>query len=169
MRIVCPTCSAAYDVPPVLLGSVERKVRCAKCQHEWVPKAARDAAAAAPPPSPVPSPPAATLAHVPPMVAAPMPLMDDLPDEPAESPAAPSATASEPAEPWADLPRIDPEIAILRRPKPGANQAQTQTMVALAASVLILCGMAAAAATWRAQVMQVWPPSERVFAAIGLR
>ena len=165
MRIVCPTCSAAYDVPPALLGPTARKVRCAKCLHEWVPEEARDAAPEPPPaPPPSPPPPAATMAQVPPMVTAPMPVMDALPEEPEHMPGAPAVEA-----PRVEPPRIDPEIAVLRRPKPSPAGTQMQTMVALAASVLILCALAGAATTWRAQVMRAWPPSERVFAAIGLR
>jgi predicted Zn finger-like uncharacterized protein len=47
MRIVCPSCSAAYDVPDsrVLPGRV---VRCARCAQEWAP------VDAAPPQTPEP-------------------------------------------------------------------------------------------------------------------
>jgi predicted Zn finger-like uncharacterized protein len=54
MRIVCPSCSAAYDVPDslVLPGRV---VRCARCTQEWTPV---DAVPAEPyPVSPGPMPP----------------------------------------------------------------------------------------------------------------
>ncbi len=39
MRIVCPICAAAYDVPPALLQPAGRLVRCARCGEEWSPGA----------------------------------------------------------------------------------------------------------------------------------
>src|SRR3974390_1113749 len=36
MRIDCPSCQAAYDVPDRLL-SAGRTVRCARCGGEWTP------------------------------------------------------------------------------------------------------------------------------------
>ena len=35
MRLVCPHCTAAYDVTPSLLVG-RRAVRCARCTREWV-------------------------------------------------------------------------------------------------------------------------------------
>lgn len=49
MRIVCPSCSAAYDVPDSLV-TAGRIVRCARCGGEWTPVDA----AVAPPPEPLP-------------------------------------------------------------------------------------------------------------------
>ncbi|SDD16156.1 MJ0042 family finger-like domain-containing protein [Belnapia rosea] len=48
MRIQCPQCQAAYEVPDTLIGA-GRLLRCVKCRHEW-----REGAAA----EPVPEPPA---------------------------------------------------------------------------------------------------------------
>jgi predicted Zn finger-like uncharacterized protein len=36
MRIACPSCHAAYEVPLTLMKP-GRAVRCARCAHEWVP------------------------------------------------------------------------------------------------------------------------------------
>lgn len=46
MRIECPNCAAAYDVPESML-SPGRQVRCARCGQGWAP-------VAAPPPEPAP-------------------------------------------------------------------------------------------------------------------
>lgn len=46
MRIVCPSCSAAYDVPDSLV-TPGRVVRCARCGGQWMPV---DAAPAPPAP-----------------------------------------------------------------------------------------------------------------------
>ena len=69
MRIACPTCDATYEVPDALIGA-GRRLRCAKCAHEWlvgpespaVPPfnapAAAPAEDAPPPPMTEPRPPA---------------------------------------------------------------------------------------------------------------
>lgn len=41
MRIVCPSCSAAYDVPEGRLRP-GRVVRCTRCGKEWAPVARND-------------------------------------------------------------------------------------------------------------------------------
>jgi predicted Zn finger-like uncharacterized protein len=61
MRIVCPSCSAAYDVPDAHL-SAGRIVRCARCGGEWTPvqpPAAPPEVEATPPPADEPAPPPA--------------------------------------------------------------------------------------------------------------
>ena len=35
MRVVCPSCEATYDVPDAMLGDRPRRLRCARCAHEW--------------------------------------------------------------------------------------------------------------------------------------
>jgi predicted Zn finger-like uncharacterized protein len=39
MQIVCPACTAAYEVPLTLLKP-GKAVRCARCANEWVPSSA---------------------------------------------------------------------------------------------------------------------------------
>ena len=55
MRIICPSCTAAYDVADSLLKP-RRKVRCVRCGEEWEPLAdeppAIEQAEAAPAPVP---------------------------------------------------------------------------------------------------------------------
>jgi len=51
MRITCPSCHAAYEVPDGMLGAA-RKVRCARCAFEWLPEPP-----IAPPPPPSEPPP----------------------------------------------------------------------------------------------------------------
>ena len=57
MRLVCPSCQAAYDVPAEKLGRGAQRLRCARCAHVWsfvpAPPVARDPAP--PPPLPAPS------------------------------------------------------------------------------------------------------------------
>lgn len=61
MRIQCPSCEAAYDLPQgrVVAG---RAVRCARCGTDWTPSPAVEPQPAAepdPPPIEAPAPPAA--------------------------------------------------------------------------------------------------------------
>ena len=82
MRIVCPSCNAAYQVPEAVLAQAP-EVRCARCGHNWRPVSEAPAEAPAapvappaepPPPAPPPPPevPAAPLAE--PSAANPLPL-----------------------------------------------------------------------------------------------
>jgi predicted Zn finger-like uncharacterized protein len=52
MRLACPSCHAGYEVPDDRLGDAVRRLRCARCGHEW-----SFAPAPPPPPAPAPSPP----------------------------------------------------------------------------------------------------------------
>jgi hypothetical protein len=41
-------------------------------------------------------------------------------------------------------------------------------IAAWAVSIALVVGMAWAAVAWRGEVMHAWPPSERIYAALGL-
>ncbi|WP_084112617.1 zinc-ribbon domain-containing protein [Belnapia moabensis] len=56
MRIHCPQCQAAYDVPERLIAG-GRMLRCVKCRHEWAEAAPPPPAAPPEAPSPKPPPP----------------------------------------------------------------------------------------------------------------
>jgi predicted Zn finger-like uncharacterized protein len=47
MRIACPSCQAVYDVPPQM--AARRRVRCARCRHEFVPDSPDESPPAAEP------------------------------------------------------------------------------------------------------------------------
>ncbi len=78
MRIICPTCDAAYELPPDRVRP-GRSVRCARCSAQWTPVPAVAAMAGA-------------LSAAPPLVDTPPPPMPELP------PPAPEAIL-EPPEP----------------------------------------------------------------------
>jgi predicted Zn finger-like uncharacterized protein len=150
MRIACPACEAIYDVPDAMLAGGTRVVRCARCGNEWLPLPTEEPetdAASGPAPSAKP-------------VAAP-PADLDQPGrhEPRLNPLRPRAEArlERPSPPPEPEPELPPRAA-------GAG-----AVAAWVLSLLVLAAVAAAAVTWRAQVMAMWPPSERVFAALGLR
>lgn len=129
MRIVCPSCTAAYEVPDtrIVPGQI---VRCSRCSVDWTPLI--EAAPLAPPPAePVSAP-----------------EEPDLPAPPAEPP--PPLVAPPPDRP-----------AVVRRSEPPV-------LAGWVVSVLLLGGLGWAAVTWRGDVMRMWPPSERAYAALGL-
>ena len=66
MRIACPTCDATYEVPDALIGA-GRRLRCAKCAHEWLVEPASPALLEPEPATPV-APPLPAAAVPPPML-----------------------------------------------------------------------------------------------------
>jgi predicted Zn finger-like uncharacterized protein len=170
MRIVCPSCKSTYDVPDAALAGSPRLVRCARCGTEWAPE---PAAAQAIHPSSIPASSAAEPPTAAPPTAAP---------PAAEWPASQSLAVDAPE---ADPPpgRAEPKLAAYRRRRPPAqpdaagaapydDAPPPKSRVALlgwALSVILLAAIAWAAVSYRAQVMAAWPPSERVYGALGLR
>jgi len=180
MRIVCPSCQAAYEVPETLLraepGAAPRKVKCARCAHAWAPEVpppevtpvaeaiaapapARPAALAAPapaappdePPPPAP-PPAPESAPVAALVPAAAPALEHM--------AAPTA---------APVPRVAEKLAPADPPSEVARgPGLVPVALAWVASLAVLGGAAWAALRWREAVMAAWGPSRRVYELLGL-
>jgi len=143
MRIACPSCSAAYDVPDSLLPG-GRIVRCARCGNEWM--AVRAEAPAAPP---------------------------DSQEHPASAgPEAPAPlAAAEPPAREVDRPAHPPRISAMDRlaAHPAALPASRGLQLAWAASFLLLALLGWGVYAWRVQIMDHWPPSTRMYAAFGLQ
>lgn len=142
MRIECPSCSAAYDVPDSLM-SPGRVVRCARCGGEWSPVAA----AAAPPQEPPPAP------ESEPEVVMAEPLPVPVP-----------ASAPPPPSPVVRLSAMERLAA-----HPAWPQPSHRLRFAWAASIAVLVLGAGAAFAWRSQIVEVWPPSARAYALFGLQ
>ena len=142
MRIECPSCSAAYDVPDSLV-TAGRVVRCVRCGGDWTPVAAAapgtGGAGAAVPPQPPPQPPPPAPAAVTDGAAAQI-----------ETTARPSA--------------MERLAAHATWPRPS-----TQLRLAWAASLVLLVLAAGAAYAWRGQIVAEWPPSARAYALFGLQ
>lgn len=148
MRIVCPACAATYEVPDALLAAGPRQVRCAKCGHEWMP------------PGVAPAPPQATAE---PQAALAVP----------ETPV-PDVDPQGRYEPRLRPLRPRPEGRLLEAPLPAEPERppagrSAVPIIAWALTLLVLAAFAGAAVAWRSEVMAAWPPSERVYAALGLR
>ncbi len=151
MRITCPACDAAYDVPDARIAG-GRAVRCARCGSDWVPLADT-----APPPQALPLP-----DPVPPADAAPSQTVQAAPVAAVAVPAAttlasPAATMPPPTAP-----------ALPSSPAPARARPSPPILLAWAASFLLLGFLVWAGIAWRAGIMHAWPPSERLYAALGL-
>ena len=153
MRIVCPSCSAAFEVPKTRLAPGQA-VRCARCGADWTPLAA-------------PEPAKVAQSGV------------------AQSTVAQSEVAQSEQPPERPLPSRNPEpvtltkSAVLAAPRrtlltPLLNRLNLMLMAepALVAgwtvSIAVLLALVWAAVTWRSDVMHAWPPSERLYTALGL-
>jgi predicted Zn finger-like uncharacterized protein len=137
MRIECPGCEAAYEVPERQIRP-GRSVQCARCALQWQP--------AGDPPGEAGPPAARTNGVQLRQSAAPAPVPDAA-AMPAPGPASPG--------PW---PR--PGHA---EPGPG----DTGWRMGWAASLLVLAGLLVSAAHWRTPIMQHWPPSIRLYTMLG--
>ena len=131
MRIVCPACAAAYEVPDSRLAP-GRIVRCVKCGEQWAPVAAAEVL----PPQ-----------HWP-----------EAEPEPQE-PVYPTLEA--------DTPRFTAmdRLAMSRR-SIGPNPIWLR--LAWVASVALVLLVLAGFFVWRSEVAEAWPPSTRVYNALGL-
>ncbi len=56
MRLTCPACTAAYDVPDAAVGPAGRQMRCSRCGHQWLAMPPGLAALPEPPAEPPPGP-----------------------------------------------------------------------------------------------------------------
>jgi predicted Zn finger-like uncharacterized protein len=150
MRIVCPSCEAAYDVPDTLVAR-RRTLRCARCGREWATEPPPEQAPPADaPPAEAPAPEAG--------VPEPVPEVVTPPPEPPQ-PLRAAATLSEAlADQLVSQPPSRPAAATLRG---GAVRR------AWIASLALLAALAFAAWHYRADVMHVWPASERVYRVFG--
>jgi predicted Zn finger-like uncharacterized protein len=144
MRIACPACAATYDVPDRLLAGPARTLRCSRCGADFaLPRIEPDAPEPPPAPSPPPSEPEPAPPPEPPPAATP---------EPAPEPAAPERTA--------------PMVSRALAPVPEA--ASPALARAWIASIVVVAAALASFFVFHAKVMEVWPASTRLFAALGL-
>lgn len=158
MRIACPTCNAAYDVPPAQLAP-GRTVRCARCTNTWTPVETEDAApaiaflpeASRPPPTPprLAEPPSIEPqpGHPQPVTIPPPPFVFPMPD---------------PAPPPASTATIAAMKARLRRRRPPVLVGWLVTLVVLAELVYLVDA-------YPGPVIRFWPAAARAYAAFGIQ
>jgi len=143
MRIECPSCSAVYDVPDRLLAG-GKKLRCARCAHQWAPE---EAAALAAPPAVEPPPPPL---RPPPPPAVIEPRIDEDTDHEHG--------------PEMEL-HVEPQRAPRRRP---TTESRLPVILALVVSAVVLVALLGGVVYARAEVMRLWEPSRRLFGWLGL-
>ena len=132
MRIVCPICSAAYDVRDDLLGA-GRTVRCTRCGEEWVAG---------------PTTPDVTL--------------ESEPEPDAADPFGEERLADPPP-----APRLSAMDRLASHPAPVPRR-DGRLVAAWVASVVLLLAVVIGLIAWRGPIMHAWPPSIRLFDALGL-
>lgn len=139
MQIECPNCQTIYDVPDGDLTG--RTVRCAQCNQQW---------------QPLPLPPPVSV------VAAPPTAVPERPDlAPVEIPQ---------GQPFLAVHAPSAGARIFGQPPPPPPPPGRRATLALAwiASLVLLAGLGGGAVLKRDAVMHAWPPSERLFAKLGL-
>ncbi len=142
MRIACPSCDAEYDVPDSMLAG-HSLVRCARCGEEWRPGAEL-----------VPGPEAEALPAVP--ASSEVATVEEPP---------PPVAAALDRPPSLFVPPREPRAAASRA---SADKAGTAVLIGWVLTILVLGGAAYAFYAYRTQLMAAWPPSTRLYAALGL-
>ncbi len=150
MRIVCPICSAAYEVRDALLAA-GRPVRCARCGEEWVPISTVRATPVPFPTPPFEPPPAATTEPDDVVLPPREPRRSLLPDEPGDI-----------------VPRLSAMERLASRPARLPSSAM-ELRAAWAASIVLLVVFGWGLIAWRGDIMRSWPPSARLYDLVGLR
>jgi predicted Zn finger-like uncharacterized protein len=160
MKIVCPSCAAAYEVPESVVAS-KRAVRCARCGGDWVPGAADEPPSAPPveaavePPAPVTPEPAPVAEEV----SEPEQIDEPTPTTPAAAPATLAAAQ------WQS---VAAAIAAEAAAQPAVPATPKTPIAAWFVSVALLAILAASSVAFRAPIMKAWPASTRLYAALGL-
>src|SRR5271166_412945 len=165
MRIACPNCSAEYEVPPAMIGA-GKSVRCARCRTVWYVGGSQTPAT--PPPSAAT---AAGAAHPAPTVA-PMAIPIAVPAPVASPAVVPPTVAVEAEHPEAAeaevAPPDDTAMADLMSEVRGRRRRMAPVLAAWVLSLAVVGGGLAAAYKYRGDVMDAWPASQRVYAALGI-
>ncbi len=164
MRIECPGCEAAYEVPEAQMRP-GRSVRCACCDVLWQPVSEPAMAMSQPAVMAAPERAAEIVMPEPPTV-----------EEAAGTPqagsdrvrlrqsAAPTAAAGSPTP---IIARFGKRLALPTGAMPWMRSSLRPWGLGWAASVVVLLGLLVAAGHWRTAIMQGWPPSIRLYTALG--
>lgn len=150
MIITCPNCETQFNVDAAAFIPDGRTVRCAKCSHKWTQRPPEEAA------EPAAAPPAA----------APPDDADDDDDEAHEAAAPPP-----PAPADDDDFDTDEDISdIVERPvvpEAARRRGRAAAIGGWAALVLVVVAVLGGAFFARVQIVELWPPSGKLYAQIG--
>jgi predicted Zn finger-like uncharacterized protein len=146
MHIACPSCAAAYEVPDSLM-TPGRVVRCARCSGQWVPVEA----------TPVPE---ETAPEGPERESSPPPREERGAVLASRPPAEAASLALAPPPRFSAMDRL---AAYPAWPKP-----RLWLRLAWAGSLVLLVLGVGGAYGWRSQIVDLWPPSARMYAVFGM-
>jgi predicted Zn finger-like uncharacterized protein len=152
MRVACPSCAAAYEVPDALL-TPDRIVRCARCGENWKPMAP---AAGQRDDRHEPAGPPATIQSAP--VRASSTAATSFSNDGSEAMTAPPSRGARPVSAMERLAALAPH-----RHDPGIA-----LTAAWAASIVLLILVLAAALVWRDEIAHVMPAAGRLYAWVGV-
>ncbi len=157
MRLSCPECRTEYEVPDAALTGRPRTLRCATCGTKWQTPALEAVSAE-------PADAAAAEVQAEPVIGAAVAIERPADVEPEV--AVHDAATAEPAE--AELPQ-EP-VTFLRPPQNSEKRKQPEpaSRTALKISVLLVIAIVVAVLLAHRPIMQAWPPSIRLFNALGL-
>lgn len=155
MRIECPDCKAAYEVPDAQVRP-GRSVRCVRCERQWRPAGELPEALSkpqTPEPGPVEQEPG-------PMVAGGSPVRLRRSAAP-PAPLVPPAVGHD-----AESGRLG---LVARIAKAWGRAGWIAGWGAgWAVSLIVMAGLLASASYWHTAIMQDWPPSIRLYTALGV-
>lgn len=162
-RITCPNCAARYEIAAEVLGPAGKKVRCVRCGHVWLATSEGEARASG-------------LSDAPPWPEPRQVRVREPEEESAAEPvraAAITAAAAAPPPPPTPAARpaggaIEAEPAGLARAATAADRGTTALLAAWAVSLAVLAAAAWGAMAYRAEVIDAWPASQRLYALFGL-
>lgn len=164
MRLTCPQCHTEYEVPDAALIGRARTLRCGDCGTKFTAPALPEAAIAAPEP-PLEIPPHEDIAQ-PEIAAEPEVSFEPVDEamEPAIAETAPETEIASEAVPSLTAARITPAPPKPAAPAPAAPKPNRALGVSI---LLVLLAIAIVLAEHRV-IAHAWPPSLRLFNALGL-
>lgn len=179
MILVCPNCSSRFKVKPEAIGEAGRTVRCAKCGHKWHagpddlidPDDLKSLSAAAKVAKKAPAKKAAAKKAAPARAPAPPPdeFEDQGTDAGAADPDEDDDLGAPPPPPMMDGPEPPPIPSEAdfnpRRTVPMRRKSPLGAWIGLFLIVLLT---AAAAYGFQKQIVAAYPPSMKIYQAVGL-
>ena len=150
MIITCPNCETQFNVDAAAFIPDGRTVRCAKCSHKWTQRPPEEAA------EPAAAPPAA----------APPDDADDDDDEAHEAaaPPPPAPADDDDFDADEDIPDIVERPVV---PEAARRRGRAAAIGGWAALVLVVVAVLGGAFFARVQIVELWPPSGKLYAQIG--
>jgi len=162
MILTCPSCETRFSVADDALGAMGRTVRCGTCRHQWFESPGGDAfgALAYQSDDTEPETDFDSLFDTEPSYGSDIPASSQHPDDASEAPLAEDEWDSE------DAPR--PAAPALTAAPAFRPRQRSSGWLGWTAVASVVVAMSAAAALLADLVIEVWPPSKRLYAMAGL-